>query len=79
MKDTYKSAKVISASASDVTHPSNGQPRPFVLYNGTAGASITLTVGGVSVQFKNVPVGILEVEATRMTATTSTETIALWG
>jgi hypothetical protein len=79
MRDTYKSAKKISASPSEVTPPAGGRPRPFVLYNGTAGASITLTVGGVSVQFLAVPVGILEVEATHMTATTSTETIALWG
>jgi hypothetical protein len=78
MKDTYKVAKVITADPDPVENPSNGMPRPFAIYNGTAGASITLTVGGDSIEFKSVPVGILEVEATHMTATTSTNVIALW-
>jgi hypothetical protein len=78
MRDTYKVAKAILADANPVTNPSNGEPRPFAVYNGTSGANITLTVGGVSLQFTSVPTGILEVEATHMTSTTSTNVIALW-
>jgi len=46
------------------------------IWVGVAG-NITMTLGGVSVQFTNVPVGILWVAPTAVTAATATGLIAL--
>lgn len=66
-------AAVTPSDSTNLTAPTRG------IYVGVGG-NISVIIGGATVLFENVPVGILPIQVTRIRATGSTATklVALW-
>lgn len=84
--DNFSRAKTdkLSAPVSSVAAvvPNDSTDLAYVtraLYVGVSG-NVSCVVGGTTVTFKNVPVGVLPVRASRVmaTSTTAQEMIAMW-